>query len=337
LPVSEGWTIIAAMPGSTVAAQRPGGLLVYGANGYTGALVARRVADRGLAPVLAGRSEARVAPLAATLGLPHRTMPLDDRAALAHGLAGARAVLHCAGPFSRTAIPMARACLAAGVHYLDITREGPVFEALAGLDAEARSAGVTLLPGVGFDVVPTDCLAAMLSARLPGARSLTLAFQPRGGISRGTALTALEGLGRGGMVRRGGRLTPVPAAWRTRTIDLGAGSRRCITVPWGDVWTAWHSTGIPDVEVYLAAPAALRRVAVATRLFGPLLRAGPAQALLAALVRRRVSGPDGSTLAEGSALVWGEVVGADGQRAEARLVTPEPYALASSPTQSNQR
>lgn len=305
----------------------PGRLLVYGAYGYTGSLVARRAVARGLEVVLAGRAEAPLAELAAALGVPHRAFPLDEAAALRAGLDGVAAVLHCAGPFSRTAAPMAAACLAAGVHYLDVTGEVAVFEALWRLDGAARSAGVTLLPGTGFDVVPSDCLAAHLAARLPGAGRLCLAFQAIGRPSRGTTLTALEGLHLGGLVRRGGRLTRVPAAWRTRSLDLGEGPVRCMTVPWGDVFTAFVSTGIPDVEVYMAASASLRFAARAAQALAPLVGSGPVQRFLARRVRRGMAGPTPEQRARGSSLLWGEVEHADGRRAVARLRVVEGYAF----------
>jgi short subunit dehydrogenase-like uncharacterized protein len=304
-----------------------GRLLVYGAYGYTGELVARAAVAGGLEVVLGGRAEAPLAALAGALGLPHRAFPLDRPEALRAGLDGVAAVLHCAGPFSRTAAPMAAACLAAGAHYLDVTGEIPVFEALAALDGTARAAGVTVLPGTGFDVVPSDCLAAHLAARLPGARRLTLAFQAVGRPSRGTTLTALEGLHLGGMVRRGGRLTRVAAAWRTRTLDLGEGPVACMTVPWGDVFTAFVSTGIPDIEVYMAAPATLRLAARAAQALAPLVGSGPVQRLLARRVRNTVTGPDAAQRARGRSLLWGEVEHADGRRAAARLRVLEGYAF----------
>lgn len=302
-------------------------LLVYGATGYTGELVARRAAARGLELVLAGRSPGPLAALGEALGVPHRTFPLDEPAAVLAGLEGVTAVLHCAGPFSRTAAPMAAACLARGVHYLDVTGEVAVFQALWRLDAAARAAGVTLLPGVGFDVVPSDGLAAHLAARLPGARRLTLAFQVVGRPSRGTTLTALEGLHLGGLVRRDGRLVRVPAAWRTRTVDLGEGPVRCMTVPWGDVFTAFVSTGIPDVEVYMAAPRALRVAARLAGALGPVVGSAPVQRLLARRVRRGPAGPTPAERARGRSLLWGEVEHADGRRAAARLRVVEGYAF----------
>ncbi|HEV7923072.1 MAG TPA: saccharopine dehydrogenase NADP-binding domain-containing protein, partial [Thermoanaerobaculia bacterium] len=141
--------------------------MIYGANGYTGELIAREAARRGERPILAGRDRTAVEALAKELGLQWRAFPLD-----APDLRDIQLVLHCAGPFMYTSAPMVRACLDAGAHYLDITGEIVVFEAVMRKDGEAKQRGVTLLPGVGFDVVPTDCLAAQLAQRLPDADEL---------------------------------------------------------------------------------------------------------------------------------------------------------------------
>ena len=155
--------------------------LLYGANGYTGQLIAREAVVRGQRPILAGRNAEAVTALARQLGLEHRIFSLDDAAATCAGLEGVTAVLHCAGPFAHTARPMIDACLEARVHYLDITGEISVFEMAAVRDTEAMAAGVMLLPGAGFDVVPSDCLALHLHRRLPTATHLALAFH---GIGR---------------------------------------------------------------------------------------------------------------------------------------------------------
>ena len=203
------------------------------------------------------------------------------------------AVLHCAGPFAHTSRPMADACLRVGTHYLDITGEAAVFEALAARSAEARAAGVMLLPGTGFDVVPSDCLAAHLKRRLPSATRLALGFQSLGRLSRGTATTMAENVHRGGLVREGGVLRRVPTAWKVRAIDFGCGPVKAITIPWGDVSTAYHSTGIPNIEVYMAAPLGRRLAARASRYLGWLLGSRAVQAIPQAADSRRPAGTDG--------------------------------------------
>lgn len=308
----------------------PGDFLLYGSYGYTGRLILARALEAGLRPLIAGRSGEQVAAQAREHGLPHRVFALDDAPALDDALAGVPAVVHAAGPFVRTAAPVAEGCLRTETHYLDITGELPVFEAMAALDARARAAGVMLLPGAGFDVVPTDCLAAHLKRRLPGATRLRLAFQALGGgISRGTATTMIENAGRGGAVRRGGRITPVPAAWRTRTVDFGFGTRPAsvTTIPWGDVSTAFYSTGIGDVEVYTRMRPAQRRAMVATRYLGWLLESAPVQRFLRSRVQAAPAGPSAERRERGVSLVWGEVEDDAGNRAVSRMRTPEGYRL----------
>jgi saccharopine dehydrogenase (NAD+, L-lysine-forming) len=299
--------------------------LLYGANGYAGTLVARLAAARGERPVLAGRSAGKVAALAGELGLEFRWFGLDDPGAIRRGLDGMTAVAHCAGPFSATAGPMARACLQAGVHYLDITGEIDVFEELHGLSGQARAAGSVLLPGAGFDVVPTDCVAALLARALPGAERLDLAFLAGGGPSPGTARTAVEGMGKGGKARVDGVIVHVPLGWRTIRAGFPSGPRTVASVPWGDVSTAYYSTGIGTITTYTAVPAP---VLAAARLPGLslVLGLGAVQRLGQALAGARVPGPSGERRARTRAEVWGRA-SAGGRAVEAALSAPNGYDL----------
>jgi saccharopine dehydrogenase (NAD+, L-lysine-forming) len=299
--------------------------LLYGANGYTGRLVARLAVARGDRPVLAGRSAAKIAALADELGLEHRAFGLDDPDAIRRGLDGVTAVAHCAGPFSATAGPMARACVNAGLHYLDITGEIEVFEELHGLTDRARAAGSVLLPGAGFDVVPTDCAAALLSEALPGAERLDLAFLAGGGPSPGTARTTVEGMGKGGRARIDGVITEVPVGWRTIRADFPSGTRTVASVPWGDVSTAFYSTGIGNITTYTAVPAAMIRANQALRL-NRLLGLGPVQRLTQGLAARRVPGPSEERRSRTRAEVWGRASTSE-RAVHAMLTTPNAYDL----------
>lgn len=302
-------------------------LMIYGAYGYTGDLVAREAVGRGLRPILAGRDAVRLPEQARRFGLEYKVLDLEDRDALEAALTEVAVLINCAGPFIHTFRPLAMACMESGCHYLDVTGEIAVFEGLARLDETAKEAGVMLLPGVGFDVVPTDCLAAHLKTRLPDANALVLAFAGGGGFSRGTLNTLIEGLGQGGAVRKEGRITPVPLAWKTRRVDFGRGPWSTVSIPWGDVSTAFHSTGIPDIEVYTAVPpSALRWQRMAARL-GWLLRRHSVQAMLKLWVRLRAPGPDETERNESQSLIWGEVTNVKGRRASARLQCPNGYAL----------
>ena len=303
------------------------GFLIYGSNGYTGALIARMAVERGLRPILGGRNRASIKEQAGRLGLEHRVFSLDETGATVDALEDLRVVLHCAGPFSHTFRPMVEACLRTNTHYLDITGEIDVFESIAAKDAEAKAAGIMLLPGAGFDVVPSDCLASHLKTRLPTATSLALAIQGMGRISRGTAATAVEKIGEGGLIRRDGKLLPVASAWRTRAIDFGRGPVSAVTIPWGDVATAYYSTGIPNIEVYAAMPAALRAMMIASRHLGWLLGSTTVQRFLKRRIESQPPGPTDAERERGESVVWGEVEDASGRKKASRLRTPEGYTL----------
>lgn len=301
--------------------------LLYGANGYTGKITARLAAARGFRPLLAGRNAAAISTLAHEFELEYRIFDLKDSAVLASHLHGVAAVLHMAGPFSATSKPMLEACLQAHVHYLDITGEIEVFEAAFGREAEAKQAGIVVMPGVGFDVVPTDCLAAMLKERLPDATHLELAFVGTGRSSKGTTKTAIEALPKGGRVRLSGKITHVPFGWKTREIRFPSANRTGVSIPWGDVSTAFHTTGIPNICVYTVLPmAVVNRIGLLNR-FAPILGLKPAQSILKKVALSRVRELSETERQQAFTEVWGEVRNAQGKTVTGSLTTPEGYTL----------
>ncbi len=303
-----------------------GRLLVYGSYGYTGRLVVDRATEEGLDDlVLAGRSPGELERQAAAHDLPSRAFTLDHPEVIRRQLTDVDAVLNCAGPFYRTHEPLVDACIETGTDYLDITGEIEVFQAIAARDEEAAAADRVLLPGVGFDVVPSDCLAAHLAESLPDATHLALGFDSPGGPSAGTLKTMVQGLGESSAVRENGRIKRIPLGSRTRTVDFGAGDRTAMAIPWGDVSTAYRTTGIGNIEFYAAVPPNvpgwLRSVQGASWVFTP-----PVKRALESLVDATVSGPDEDELETGRTTLWGEVRN-DGTTHEARLRTPHGYAL----------
>jgi len=302
--------------------------MLYGASGYTGRLIAEEALRRGHRPVLAGRSREKLTPLAEQLGLEVAVVGLEDVRGLVATLEGLPLVLHAAGPFVRTSEPMVQACLAAGAHYLDITGEIPVFENTFHHDAEARARGITLMSGVGFDVVPTDCLARYVAERVPGAHELDLAIAATGQASAGTARSALEQLPSGGRVRRGGALQPWPMGKGLRRVRFSDAERTVAPIPWGDLVTAWHTTGIPNITTYMALP---RGAAQALRLTYPLLKrmlaVDAVRHTAERLIESRVQGPDAVARSQNRSHLWAEARAADGRRAQAWLDLPEGYAF----------
>ncbi|MBI5841054.1 MAG: saccharopine dehydrogenase NADP-binding domain-containing protein [Chloroflexi bacterium] len=302
--------------------------LIYGSYGYTGKLIVEHAVKEGLRPILAGRDESQLRAQANEFGLEYRAFSLDDTAALNSALQEVNAVLHCAGPFVLTFRQMAEACIANGKHYVDISGEIEGFEALAALDEKAKQAGVTLLPGTGFDVVPSDCLIKYLSNKLPTATHLRLYIRSvRGGVSRGTARSGIENMHRQGRIRRDGKIVQVPPAWQVKEIDFGRGPVKLVSIGWGDVSTAYHSTGIPNVETYMAFPPAMINWLYASRVIGPLLYLRPVKELLKWLIKVFFApGPSRERNENGFSLMIAEVT--DGQKTlRAKLRTPEGYRL----------
>ncbi len=297
--------------------------LIYGANGYTGELITRYAVERGMKPILAGRNAIEIEALAKKHHLEYRVFSLDEGYRIDQTLQDVDLVVHCAGPFSLTSRQMVEACLRTKTHYTDITGEIAVFEAMAALDQKAKDAGIMVMPGVGFDVVPSDCLARHLKERLPSATHLSLAFYGMGRLSHGTQATMTMNVGKGGAIRKDGKITSVPAAWKTREIDFGEVTKIGVTIPWGDVATAYHSTGIPNIEVFTVVPPSALKMMKASRYLGWLLATGPFQDYLQKNIP--AGGPSDEERAKGRTLLWGEALDLNGNRVESRLQCPEGY------------
>jgi short subunit dehydrogenase-like uncharacterized protein len=295
--------------------------MIYGANGYTGRLIAEEAKRRGMTPVLAGRS-AVVVELARTLGFEARRFGLGSVEEASAGLREISVVLHCAGPFSATSRPMLEACLRTGTHYMDITGEVAVFESVFERDSALKSAGVTAIPGVGFDVVPTDSLARLLKDRLPDASKLKLAWKSAGDVSPGTFRSMIEGLAEGAMVRKDGKLVRVPFGSKSIRVPFNRGPENALLIAWGDVSTAFHTTGIPDIEIYTAGS---RATAIGMRLASRLAKAGPIAALAKRVAPRLAPGPSAEKRERGRTWLWGEAKNAAGKAVTLRMSTPEGY------------
>jgi short subunit dehydrogenase-like uncharacterized protein len=307
----------------------PGGrtrtrLLLYGAYGYTGRLVAELAAARALDVVLAGRDEDALSRLGTRLTLPTRVVGLDDHTQLSHALEDIACVVHMAGPFALTSTPMLNACLATRTHYIDITGEIEVFEAMWAREEEIRRAGITAVPGAGFDVVPTDCLAAYVASRLERAASLIIALSGLESASQGTLRTAIRQVSKPVLCRRAGTIVPLDDR-SPRSIDFGSGDEPCVPLSWGDVATAFHSTGAGNITVYLRRTALLRTADILTMLFGRLLRSQIGQTALAALVRRLPEGPSQAERTGHRSTIWAEATDGSGRSSRARLSTPDAY------------
>ncbi len=302
--------------------------LIYGANGYTGKLIVELAIKQGLKPILAGRTEHKIKPVAEKMGLEYLVFSLDNQTELVNNLKKFPLVLNCAGPFSQTAKLMVEACLMAKTHYLDITGELAVFEMVKLYDEQALKNEILLMPGVGFDVVPTDCMAKYLHTQLPDATHLQLAFVSVGGsISHGTLTTVLENLGGDGAVRENGVIVAKPNGHKGQEIDFGPFKQFTMTIPWGDVSTAYHTTHIANIEVYTGAAKSAYFAMKFQFLFNPILRTNLVKQQLQAYIDKKITGPTESQNQNGQSLIWGKVTNAQGTSIEAKLETVEGYKL----------
>ncbi|MFY0686779.1 MAG: saccharopine dehydrogenase NADP-binding domain-containing protein [Cyclobacteriaceae bacterium] len=301
--------------------------MVYGAYGYTGKLVVEQAKKKGHDLVLAGRNQQELEALSEATGYSSMTFDLSDTSLLVEALSKVKAVLHCAGPFSDTAKPMVEACIQAGVHYIDITGEVEIFEQIATYDEQANQAGIMLLPGAGFDVVPTDCMAVFLKEKMPDATSLELGFKSSGGWSKGTALTMVETIPKGGAVRENGKIRKVPNAYKIKWWQVEGKNLSFVSIPWGDVATAYRSTGIPNITTYTALPPRTIQQMKNTDWFRPVMGLGLVQKILKNQTRKRFTGPDKAARESGSSYIWGEATDSEGKSIKAELRTREGYLL----------
>jgi len=302
--------------------------VIYGSYGYSGNLIAEIASTSGKPVLLSGRNEEKLAKQAERLGLNYQKASLESEEEMDALLREAAVVIHCAGPFTHTWKPMAKACLRNRCHYLDITGEIDVFESLKRLGSAFKEKHLMAMPGVGFDVVPTDCVAVRLCEKLPDAVNLELAFWSlRSGVSQGTAKTMIENLGKGGLIRENGKLKRVPAAYKSKTIHFGKRSSTAVSIPWGDVSTAYTSTGIENIVVYMAAPNRMIRLMKLSNYIKPILGSNWLKTYLKKKIERKPAGPGKEELEKGRSLIWGRAENEKGESEEVIIQTPEGYKL----------
>jgi short subunit dehydrogenase-like uncharacterized protein len=303
-------------------------IILYGSYGYTGRIIAEECKAKKLNVILAGRNKEALQKQSEETGYPFEVVDVSDTLALKTLLKKGTLVIHCGGPFQYTARAMADACLETKTHYTDITGEHQVFEFLADYDKKGKDAGITIMPGTGFDVVPSDCLALHLKNRLPSATHLQLAFtMSKGGLSRGTSKTMTEGLGNGSLIRQHGKLTAINLGEKVLQVDFGSFTTMTLNIPWGDISTAWRSTGIPNIEVYTGATTSMIRNAKRSKYLNWLLRMRWVKNYMLKKIEQKPAGPSEEKRNSGRSFLWGKVWDITGKEHISRLETPSGYTL----------
>jgi short subunit dehydrogenase-like uncharacterized protein len=303
-------------------------IVVYGSYGYTGRLIVHELRQKKYSVILAGRNREALQNQFNETGYPFDVVDMADTTALKNLLRKASLVIHCGGPFRFTAQQMIDACLETKTHYIDITGEWQVFELAAGYDAAAKQAGIQIMPGTGFDVVPSDCLAVHLKNRLPSATHLQLAFaMVPGGMSRGTKKSMTESLGYGGVMRKNNELVPFTLGKDVLDLDFGKFTAKTTRIQWGDISTAWRSTGIPTIEVFAnASDSAIRSLKISNYLSW-LLRRRSVKNFLLKQIDKGKAGPSETALETGKCYLRGTVWDTEGNTRTSLFNGPNAYLL----------
>lgn len=302
-------------------------ILIYGSYGYTGRLIVDQLLAMDIRPILAGRDAAKTEAHANEKALEFVAFDINDAKSLVEFLTKGKVVIHCAGPFVHTAEQMIEACLETGTHYLDITGEYQVFDLAQRYNERAEAKGIMLLPGAGFDVVPSDCLAATLAAEMPDATDLVLSFVNKGGsLSRGTTKTMIENLGEPTMYRKNGEYVPSKMGALTRLVDYGDFEQMSMAISWGDISSAHFSTGIPNIKVFAGThPKQINKVRQMNN-FGFLFRLGFVRNFMKKQIDKKPAGPNDEKREKSKTYMWGQVSNGT-ETKEARLITPNGYTL----------
>jgi short subunit dehydrogenase-like uncharacterized protein len=330
-------------------AEQAGPIVVYGATGYTGALVAHELRRRGLDAILAGRSAEKLERLAQQLTeaptsngddgastLSTRAVALDDPDGLRRLLGDAAAVIDCAGPFVRWGEPVVRAAVESGTHYVDTTGEQPYMQLVhERYDAPARAAGVALVPAMGFDYVPGDLLAHLTAQGLEPLRELVLAYAPQGvKPTRGTLRSALGMLAADSVLYEDGDWRPAPLRPTNGRFAFPepVGTQPVTRYPSGEVLTVPRHvrtrklTSLITVETFAGTPKAAPLIPLVAPALGLALRS-PLRALVEPLLERYPEGPSESSRGKVRFTIVALAHGEDGRTRRGTATGGDVYAL----------
>ncbi|QJR82863.1 hypothetical protein CA267_013400 [Alteromonas pelagimontana] len=224
--------------------------MIYGAYGYTGAMITEQLSILGQNIIVAGRDESKLNVIKEKFNVPSKVFSLGSEHELARILKDIDIIINCAGPFNRTVRPLMRAAIKNNTHYLDISAELDSYYLAEALDEEAKAAGVLLMPGCGGSVAMIGCLTAFAKKQMPNPVEARVALHVSGSMSRGSAISASDYLTPTLIVRHAHELTETEDSV-TRTFNFGKGMVDCVPVSLPEVITLWAQNRIADISTYV--------------------------------------------------------------------------------------
>jgi len=281
-------------------------LLIYGAAGYTGKIIAVRAKELNLDFEIAGRDTQQTRKLAEELGVDYHIFDVDTDYAWQKALQDKQVLINAAGPFKFTAGQAMRACLKAGVHYLDISAELETYRLAEALDNEAKATGIQLISGAGL-FVSYDALVVHLSKMVAEPEYLKVGFRHYGGFSKGSVLSSKHIADLGILIRRNGHLIDYPDA-KSKIFSFGNEEVECMPTPLGGIILSYKSTGIPNIEEFFSLKL-------------------PASELSDLTLESLPDGPSKDERASGRNGIAAELTGRDGKVVKAWVDAPSGYDL----------
>jgi len=281
-------------------------LLIYGASGYTGKIIAARAKELNIDFEIAGREPDKTRKLAEELAVDYHIFDVDTEYAWKKALEDKQALINAAGPFQFTAEHAMKACLKAGVHYLDISAELDTYRLAQSLDGEAREAGIQLISGAGL-FVSYDALVVHLSKLVAEPEYLKVGFRHYGGFSRGSVLSSKNIADLGILIRRNGEIIDNPDP-QSKVFLFGQEEVECMPTPLGGIILSYKSTGIPNIEEFFSLKL-------------------PATELQDLTVENLPDGPTKEERTAGRNGISAELTGKDGKVVKAYVDAPSGYDL----------
>ncbi len=300
--------------------------MIYGAYGFTGSLLAKIAADKGFKPVLAGRDALKTKRLALSLGLDFKVFSLDEDSIIEKNLKDIDLLYNLAGPYCKTAPTMVEACLRTKTHYMDLTGDIEIYDFLYSLDKVAIENEILIMPGVGFNVIATECVAAHTVQKLSTCDHLDIVMATQAKPSKGTFKQMIALLPRGGYEIENHELKRRNIGKSDIKIKYPDKRRTPFSIPIGELIACHKSLNIANIRVHYAMSSSwVRMTETMIDIIAKFSGKNYGKKVLSNFASNYIKGPDETSMLHDKAYVYAKASSDLGVYAETMIKTPEPY------------